>query len=65
MIDEAQARVRRDRPLTISVGLQVDPAADVPRMLAAYEQAGAEHVILNFGPRPFETFDREALKKPF
>jgi alkanesulfonate monooxygenase SsuD/methylene tetrahydromethanopterin reductase-like flavin-dependent oxidoreductase (luciferase family) len=65
VIDDAQSRVRRERPLTISAGIQVEAATDIAAALANYESAGAEHVILNFGPRPFVSFDAEALKRAF
>jgi alkanesulfonate monooxygenase SsuD/methylene tetrahydromethanopterin reductase-like flavin-dependent oxidoreductase (luciferase family) len=54
---------RGNRPMTISVGVQVEPGQDVKRMLAAYERAGAEHVILNFGARPFLSYDAGAPRR--
>ena len=65
IVDEARARNRRERPLTISVGVHVGPGRDVRRTLAGYAEAGAEHVILNFGPRPFESFEPGAPKRAF
>lgn len=65
VIDEMQSRRRRERPLTISAGVQVEPAADLAKTLAAYERAGAEHVILNFGAQPFLSFDAAAMKRAF
>lgn len=64
VVDSAQRRVERARPLAISAGLQVG-STDPRPALSAYEKAGADHVILNFGARPFLSFDPELMERPF
>ena len=64
-LDEACTRVGRERPLTITAGVQADPAGALAPLLDAYEKAGADQVIINFGLRPFVSFDPAAMARPF
>jgi alkanesulfonate monooxygenase SsuD/methylene tetrahydromethanopterin reductase-like flavin-dependent oxidoreductase (luciferase family) len=65
MVDEAQSRVGRRGRLLISAGVQVGSAGDPQEAIATYEKAGADHVVFNFGERPFLSYEPALMKKPF
>jgi alkanesulfonate monooxygenase SsuD/methylene tetrahydromethanopterin reductase-like flavin-dependent oxidoreductase (luciferase family) len=58
----AAAKAGRQRPLIVSVGVisAGEPGA-VNRFKAEYE--GADHLILNYGRRPFVSFDRALMER--